>query len=184
MGLCRQSFVYDILKLNGEKYTYLEMKGTNLDVILAENRNYHLIRPTIPSYSFTSNGRIMTSHLDLNLVNVEEALPTKKYDLVLLVNQNIIKRNIDEEYLTSISNCCSKYFIIRIAVVYRNIYSNICRLLQFESHVILGSYFIEDGIYDIVVLKRPSSNSDTLLSLLVGHASVCYHFENFCLIKL
>ena len=68
MGLCRQSFVYDILKLNGEKYTYLEMKGTNLDVILAENRDYHLIRPTIPSYSFTSNGRIMTSHLDLNLV--------------------------------------------------------------------------------------------------------------------
>lgn len=90
-------------------------------------------------------------------INVEEALPTKKYDLVLLVNQNIIKRNIDEEYLTSISNCCSKYFIIRIAVEYRNIYSNICRLLQFESHVILGSYFIEDGIYDIVVLKRPSS---------------------------
>lgn len=66
--MCRQSFVYDILKLNGEKYTYLEMKGTNLDVILAENRDYHLIRPTIPSYSFTSNGRIMTSHLDLNLV--------------------------------------------------------------------------------------------------------------------
>lgn len=116
MGLCRQSFVYDILKLNGEKYTYLEMKGTNLDVILAENRDYHLIRPTIPSYSFTSNGRIMTSHLDLNLVMSssmrwnEPFFITNEQKIQELFN---ITRYVDTSYSVSMQRlnaikCCDR----------------------------------------------------------------------------